>query len=221
VDGTTHYNEENVRTFFQQAQRLKSNYGFEAVQVFTGAEIISRLIEETERHGRIESLAIFMHGGPNSLFLSNNQGLYDSEVNQKPPQNGGSASLGDLKYRMDLGQIKFSSNAICFLNSCNSAYDRNYGLARDFTLLTGVTTIGCSGTMEMKDPKNANGEFITNNGGFYRLTRFKSMDWKVVPNPNKAWWEIWKSDTINVQIETYKVKTEYLGNEIKIDDYVY
>lgn len=137
----------------------------------------------------------------------------------------GAASINDLKNKISSGEIKFSKDATAFFSSCHAGgWDRieSETPAVEFTIATGVPSIACTGYVFMKDPKNANGKIYTEgSGSFYRITRVSFEKEVQVKNSDKtSSWQFWKSDTVRKKVKDYTVKTENLGNEISVDDYI-
>jgi RHS repeat-associated protein len=222
------YNATNVRMFKEQGVRLYKQYGVHNHQVSTGQDIIKTFTNETRNHGSISFVASFSHSGPNGLYMINGDGFYFSHVDQ-------------IKELINKGEIKFKSEAVWFINGCNSANSAignalgtasPYNLAKKITLETGVTTIGAIGKMEMMDPKNANGVFkIADKDNesfnqFYKFERIKMTFTETIriKNPEYSWWKFWSNEPEyvdkEVEKEKWEIKVSPLGREVKIDDYV-
>ena len=218
----TAYKSTHVKFFEKQATRLKQQYGYSTYQMLTGKDFIKSLVTETKKHGSISSIAIFSHGSTSGLLLSDDEGFYSTEGNRQPGL--GAATIKDLQRKVESGKIKFDKDAICFFDACHAVGDNmlvySETPAVEFTLKTGVTSIGSTGSVFMKDTTKANGEFTTP-GTFYKITRVEYEREINVKNPEKTSnWQFWKSDTIKKKVKDYTVKQENLGNEIKIDDHI-
>ena len=220
------YTASNVKAFKAQADRLSKICGVTSKSVSSANEIMTALKEETKNHGSISFVATFTHSDPRGLFLRDGLGLYFNEVTE-------------IKNLISSNQIKFTSNAIWFIDGCNSAdpgigfavgLPDPYAIAQEITMETGVTTIAAKGHMEMVDPKDANGQFKISDKdkesyhGFYKIVRETKIEQKTVevPNPDYHWYTPWRDETIKKTetITTYKINTISLGRELRVDDYV-
>jgi RHS repeat-associated protein len=220
--GHTAYNSTHVRFFGKQAQRLKQQYGYSIHQMLTGKDFIKSLVTETKKHGSISSIAIFSHGNTNGLLLSNDEGFYSTEANKQAGL--GAATIQDLQNKVKSGEIKFDKDAVCFFDACHAVGEnatvKTDSPAVQFTLMTGVTSIGSTGSVSMKDPTKANGEFTTM-GDFYKITRVQYQKTIDIKNPEKtSKWQFWKSDTIKKIEKGYTIKKEIIGSDVKIDDHI-
>jgi RHS repeat-associated protein len=218
--GHTGYKKTHVKFFKAQAERLQKLYGYHAFQVFTGEELVKRMVDETTNHGNISSLVLFAHGGTSGIYLNYDQGLYSTRTNSTGI--AGSATIADIQGMMASGAIKFSQNAICFIDACKVAGAGQLNSetpAYEFVLATGVTTIAATGNVLMVDETKADGRFKTT-GEFLKLTRVEYMQTIQVANPDKKWWQFWKSDTVEEKVKSYYVQSESLGNELNMDDYI-
>jgi len=210
--GRTHYTPLHILLFGKQAQRLKRLFGFKPVKVSTGQDILKALETETTSHGSVSNVSIFGHAGTSGqasgIFLKSNAGFYTNNVDINS-RSEGYATISDLVKKINDNKIVFSKDAKIFLNACNTVnVDNNNSvipsennLAYKLCLETGVTVIGCSGSMKQKTPGNSNGEFTTN-GNFFKLTRVSE---EYVENGETK--------------TKYTVKSENLGNNIKVDNY--
>ncbi len=213
MPGRTHYTKLHILLFKKQTLRLNKNNGYSTSQISSGKELLQAIETETTKHGPIKSIYFFGHAGESGkaggLFMKNNAGFYTDNVD-KTTRNEGFATISDLKTKMKEGKIKFADDAQIFLNACNTidvnatneVIASENSIAYNLYLETGVSIIGCSGSMAQKTPGTSDGKFVTE-GSFYKLTRVEE---EYEENSEKK--------------KRYVVKSENLGKEITVDTYV-
>jgi RHS repeat-associated protein len=239
--GTTHYEPSHVNGFKAQADRLKSKYGFESHQVFSGQDLISSLKQTTKAHGYVSFLAVFAHAGlmtyPDNkekvagIFFSQDKGFYHTNL-REGMQAPGFATVNEIKQGMTEGTIKFAPNALVFIDGCNATLpyawgDLNTNLAYDIVMKTGVTVIAAAGHCEMVNDKSYDGRFkiadLDAKAGFefWRLTRVEIMEEVEVPNHLQGSYG-GDTPTVKVKVGTgkYEVKAEKIGTKAKVDDFI-
>ncbi len=229
--GNTAYEPSHIQTFAAQAQRLKKQYGFEAFQVYTAKQLISKLQDVTRSHGYVSFISIFAHGGLTRLpdrsliggiFLSDQSGFYNNSGSYTFPSPN-AATFEDLMKSVRKGKIIFSPDAVCFVDACNMAgYDeqgdghtpQKGDFAYDLAEATGITVIAATGHAAMEDPKSVNGRFIIPdsepNAAFYRISK---QTRKIYGFRNN-------NGTIELTIRKESMRVEKLGRNVKVDDYI-
>jgi hypothetical protein len=224
--GETAYTEIHVNTFAKQTTRLNKLYGFNASKVSTGNDVINKLIAETKSKGYVSFLGFFGHGSNNGFLLKCDEGFYTS----KDPDmvyGAAEANLSDLKKNILKGNIKFSKDAVCFIDACNNGglwgdkNEQKKSFAYKLAETTGMTVIAGDGHVEMDNPNNANGKFkITDGGSFYKFTATPYTKITKIDNPDKSWYQFWKPSKVEVKEKAYKVTVQNIGTEATVDDYV-
>ena len=190
-----------TKTIRKQADRLNQLYGYRTAIVCTGKQIVQELIKETSnsKDGQIHSWTIFSHGEHSKLCLQDDAGLYpniesiqllQTYINDwfgEPAEKFkeevypyiGADYLGAISQAISEGEIKFSNDAVIFIDACNTGdMETNpYPIAQELADITGASVIAPSGFAYMQDmnPPIANGKFTTDeNKAFYMFQKGKS-----------------------------------------------
>ncbi|PKP17342.1 MAG: hypothetical protein CVU05_15710 [Bacteroidetes bacterium HGW-Bacteroidetes-21] len=138
-----------------------------------------------------------------------NAGFYTSKLGKL---NEGYATLNDLTQMISENKIKFSDDAIIFVNGCNFAgtgdkFEESSGnSAFEWVMATGTTMIAASGHMQQLTEGVPNGKFkIAQNeeGRFWKISRVEEM-----------------YEENGETLTRFIIKAEDLGKEINIDEYV-
>ena len=216
----TAYTQESVDTFKQQAERLKHLYGYNTFQVFSGKEFIHALETTTASDGYINCMAIFTHGGPNALYFKCDEGFYDGSVNKTNKSED--ANIDGLMQSINNGKIKFSPDAICFIDACGVGYGKSLGY--NLCLKTGLIVIAAAGIhTEMVTPSVANGQFKVTpqekDTGFYKYRRETQYVDVNAENPKYSWWNPFNDEPKYIshkEIE-YDAKGIFIADSVIID----
>lgn len=194
-DGTPN---EYTKTIRKQAKRIQNLYGYRTAIVCTGKQFVQELIKETSnsKDGEIHSIAIFSHGLHSSLCLQDDAGLYsyiesitllDSYIEEWVSQpiekfkeevypSIGADYLGAISQAMSEDKIRFSNDAVIFIDACCTGDKKNdpYPFAQQLADITGANVIAPSGKalMQNSKPPIANGKFTTEeNNAFYMFRK--------------------------------------------------
>ncbi len=172
-DGTLAEFTETIRI---QANNLEKNYGFRHAIVNTGKKLLEEL-EKESMNGPIKFLVIFAHGEPDKICLNNNEGfftllatvaicneeLFDKsldEIREALPNYKADCVEVGLKKMIEEGKIKFSEDAIIFIDACyTGSINNSASMAQNLADVTGATVIATNGAASMKN-KDKNGEWI-------------------------------------------------------------
>ena len=203
--GGTHYNSTQVETFADQANRLQ-RYGYHIGKIANGKDLIRLLEEETTKYGEIKCFVSFSHGKNFGLPLDEDEGFFQryADITILPKflnKYGDNVDLNKMEHLSEIkadclntleskikeGKIKFSKDAVIFLDACNTgnfkaqneSIEGDYScFARDLAEVTGATVIGCGGNMAMQNPSNPDGKFKTEdkNDMFYKFEKGKKPE---------------------------------------------
>ena len=215
--GHTSYTPNQDKFFMEQGARLEKAYGYHTHQVFSGKDIVDKLVSETQNHGSITSLAFFAHGGPTGLYLNYDEGFYKSGQYGKVL----SATISEIVTRVNIGDIQFSKDAVFFFDACRVAGDPGFldnSIAYDFVLKTGVTSFAATGSVFMSDLDIADGKFKTNGEFLKYLARNLILQFKLTIR--LKFYEFWKPNKVEINAKIYKVESENLGNEVNMDEHI-
>lgn len=152
-------------------------------KIVTGQKLIELLRNETKHEGSIGRIAIFSHSTPHGIYLDDTPGNYGGilrsvykGLNKKKGYKN-TIIVSDLVQEIKSKKIKFEKNSIVIFTGCNTASkEDNYGvikgkpIAKNFTMLTGIKSIGAvGGTM----PDNDGTASRTADNGYYLFERIK------------------------------------------------
>ena len=176
--------------FLKHAELLSKRLGDKgrSYTADSGDQLITSLKLQTKQQGTINSFVYFGHGTADGLSMDWDEGFYKDKDDPTKYNYQGlerRASVDILKKEVAAGSIKFETDAICILGSCNAGADdyqngnskeKTIGgsLASRLSFELGITVIGADNETNIVDKGNK----LTTDGTFYKFTPIKDTNGK-------------------------------------------